>query len=79
MREVLRRSAGVVAGWRDRRHGNRRRHLALGAAAAGSRMLVGPDDSAVGSVSGGCVESAVYPLAQEVVADGHPVSFSATG
>jgi xanthine dehydrogenase accessory factor len=27
----------------------------------------------VGSVSGGCVESAVYALAQEVVADGHPV------
>ena len=36
-------------------------------------MLVGPDDSAVGSVSGGCVESAVYALAQEVVADGRPV------
>ena len=36
-------------------------------------MLVGPDDSAVGSVSGGCVESAVYQLAQEVVADGRPV------
>jgi xanthine dehydrogenase accessory factor len=36
-------------------------------------MLVGPDDSAVGSVSGGCVESAVYALAQEVVGDGHPV------
>ena len=39
----------------------------------GAAMLVGPDDSAVGSVSGGCVESAVYALAQEVVADGHPV------
>jgi len=36
-------------------------------------MLVGPDDSAVGSVSGGCVESAVYALAQEVIANGHPV------
>ena len=36
-------------------------------------MLVGPDDSAVGSVSGGCVESAVYALAQEVINDGHPM------
>ena len=26
----------------------------------GAAMLVGPDESAVGSVSGGCVESAVY-------------------
>ncbi len=40
---------------------------------AGAAMLVGPDESAVGSVSGGCVESAVYGLAQEVVADGTPV------
>jgi xanthine dehydrogenase accessory factor len=39
----------------------------------GAAMLVGPDDSVVGSVSGGCVESAVYALAQEVVADGRPV------
>jgi xanthine dehydrogenase accessory factor len=39
----------------------------------GAAMLVGPDESAVGSVSGGCVESAVYALAQEVIADGHPV------
>jgi xanthine dehydrogenase accessory factor len=40
---------------------------------AGASMLVGPDGSAVGSVSGGCVEGAVYELAQQVVADGHPV------
>jgi len=39
----------------------------------GASMLVGPDKSAVGSVSGGCVESAVFELAQQVVADGHPV------
>ena len=38
----------------------------------GAAMLVGPDDSAVGSVSGGCVESAVYALAQEVITDGRP-------
>ena len=30
-------------------------------------MLVGPGGEAVGSVSGGCVEGAVYELAQEVV------------
>jgi xanthine dehydrogenase accessory factor len=31
----------------------------------GASMLVGPDGTAVGSVSGGCVEGAVYELAQE--------------
>ena len=40
---------------------------------AGASMLVGPDDTAVGSVSGGCVEGAVYELGQEVVASGTPV------
>ena len=39
----------------------------------GASMLVGPDASAVGSVSGGCVEGAVYDLAQQVVASGTPV------
>jgi xanthine dehydrogenase accessory factor len=39
----------------------------------GASMLVGPDRSAVGSVSGGCVEGAVYELAEQVMADGHPV------
>ncbi len=39
----------------------------------GASMLVGPDGSAVGSVSGGCVEGAVYELAQSVVASGEPV------
>ena len=36
-------------------------------------MLVGPGGEAVGSVSGGCVEGAVYELAEQVVADGTPV------
>src|SRR4051812_2444588 len=36
-------------------------------------MLVGPAGEAVGSVSGGCVEGAVYELAQEVVESGRPV------
>ncbi len=40
---------------------------------AGASMLVGPDGSAVGSVSGGCVEGAVYDLAQTVVGSGDPV------
>lgn len=39
----------------------------------GASMLVGPDSSAVGSVSGGCIESDVYALAEEVVAAGTPV------
>ncbi len=39
----------------------------------GASMLVGPDESAVGSVSGGCVEGAVYDLAQSVVESGEPV------
>lgn len=39
----------------------------------GASMLVCPDDSAVGSVSGGCVEGAVYDLAQAVVESGEPV------
>ena len=39
----------------------------------GASMLVGEDGTAVGSVSGGCVEGAVYELAQEVTASGRPV------
>lgn len=40
---------------------------------AGAAMLVGVDGEAVGSVSGGCVEGAVYELGQEVIASGTPV------
>ena len=40
---------------------------------AGASMLVGPDGTAVGSVSGGCVEGAVYELGQSVVDSGVPV------
>ena len=39
----------------------------------GASMLVGPGGEAVGSVSGGCVEGAVYELGQEVVESGKPV------
>lgn len=40
---------------------------------AGAAMLVSGDGEAVGSVSGGCVEGAVYELGQQVIADGIPV------
>jgi xanthine dehydrogenase accessory factor len=39
---------------------------------AGASMLVGPEGEAVGSVSGGCVEGAVYELGQAVVESGVP-------
>jgi xanthine dehydrogenase accessory factor len=39
----------------------------------GASMAVGPDGSAVGSVSGGCVEGAVYELAEAARADGRSV------
>src|SRR5699024_2297580 len=41
--------------------------------APGAAMLVAPDGSVTGSVSGGCVEGAVYELAGQVVEDGTPV------
>lgn len=40
---------------------------------AGASMVVAPDLSASGSVSGGCVEGAVYDLALGVAGDGTPV------
>lgn len=39
---------------------------------AGASMLVSDAGEAVGSVSGGCVEGALYELGQEVLADGLP-------
>jgi xanthine dehydrogenase accessory factor len=36
----------------------------------GAAMLVGPDGAAVGSVSGGCVEGAVYELCRDVARSG---------
>src|SRR5919197_577778 len=39
----------------------------------GAAMLVGPDGSTVGSVSGGCVEGAVYDLAAAARDTGTPV------
>jgi xanthine dehydrogenase accessory factor len=39
---------------------------------SGAAMLVGPGGTAVGSVSGGCVEGAVYELCQQVAVSGVP-------
>jgi xanthine dehydrogenase accessory factor len=39
----------------------------------GAAMLVTADGSVSGSVSGGCVEGAVYELANQVISDGRPV------
>src|SRR5690242_21917448 len=46
----------------------------------GAAMLVGPDGTAVGSVSGGCVEGAVYELCREVAESGvaRPVRYGVT-
>jgi len=40
---------------------------------AGASMLVTSDERAVGSVSGGCVEGAVFELGRQVIADGDVV------
>ncbi|MCL3817723.1 XdhC family protein [Aeromicrobium wangtongii] len=40
---------------------------------AGAAMLVLPDGTVCGSVSGGCVEGAVHELATEVIASGRPI------
>jgi xanthine dehydrogenase accessory factor len=39
----------------------------------GAAMAVSPDGEVTGSVSGGCVEGAVYELATEVRSTGQPV------
>ncbi|MDS1269444.1 XdhC family protein [Lipingzhangella sp. LS1_29] len=39
---------------------------------AGAAMAVAPDGTVIGSVSGGCVEGAVYELAKEVIKTGRP-------
>ncbi|TDX02816.1 XdhC family protein [Kribbella sp. VKM Ac-2566] len=39
----------------------------------GAVMLVGPELEVVGSVSGGCVEGAVYQLGEEILESGEPV------
>ena len=73
MRDVL---GPLLAGWRQGRIAGlatvvRTYHSAP--RQAGATMLVTADGEAVGSVSGGCVEAAVYELASEVVAGADPV------
>ena len=73
MREVL---PELLGWWREGRPVGMATVVATWRSAprpAGASMLVGPDGDAVGSVSGGCVEGAVYELAQQVMADGRPV------
>ncbi len=73
MREVL---GDLLGWWREGRPVGMATVVATWRSAprpAGAAMLVGPDGEAVGSVSGGCVEGAVYELAQEVVETGVPV------
>ncbi|TCP55062.1 xanthine dehydrogenase accessory factor [Tamaricihabitans halophyticus] len=41
--------------------------------APGAAMVVAEDDTVTGSVSGGCVEGAVYELGQQTIAEGTPV------
>ena len=73
MREVL---AELLGWWRQGRPVGMATVVATWRSAprpAGAAMLLGPDGEAVGSVSGGCVEGAVYELSGEVVETGAPV------
>ena len=72
MREVL---AELMAWWREGRPVGMATVVATWSSAPrqpGATMLVGPDGTAVGSVSGGCVEAAVYELGTEVIETGMP-------
>src|SRR5215216_464894 len=73
MREVL---SDLLAWWREGRPVGLATVVATWRSAPrqpGAAMLVGPDGTAVGSVSGGCVEAAVYELGREVAEIGRPV------
>ena len=72
MREVL---GDLVGWWRDGQPVGMATVVATWRSAprqVGATMLVGSDGTAIGSVSGGCVEAAVYELAQEVRSTGKP-------
>jgi len=72
MREVL---PELMTWWREGRPVGMATVVATWSSAPrqpGATMLVGPDGTAVGSVSGGCVEAAVYELGTEVAGSGQP-------
>ncbi len=73
MREVL---PELLGWWREGRPVGMATVVATWRSAprpAGASMLVGPNGDAVGSVSGGCVEGAVYETARQVLESGQPV------
>ncbi len=73
MREVLKDLSAAVAAGTTVGLGTVVRTFRSAPRPAGASMMVDADGRAVGSVSGGCVEGALYELATSVVADGTPV------
>jgi xanthine dehydrogenase accessory factor len=72
MRDVLDRLAGWWADGQRVAVGTVIQTWSSAPRAPGAAMLVGPDGEAVGSVSGGCVEGAVYAVAERVLAGDPP-------
>ncbi|TFD50651.1 XshC-Cox1 family protein [Cryobacterium frigoriphilum] len=73
MRQIL---SSVLAGWRTGERAGLAtvvRTFESAPMPVGSSMLVTAGGQAVGSVSGGCVEGAVYELGTQVALDGQPV------
>lgn len=73
MREVLKDLGAAVAAGRTVGLGTVVRTYRSAPRPAGAAMMVDSDGTAVGSVSGGCVEGALYELATDVMATGAPV------
>jgi xanthine dehydrogenase accessory factor len=73
MREVLKDLSAALAAGQTVGLGTVVRTFRSAPRPAGASMMVDADGRAVGSVSGGCVEGALYELATNVVEDGTPV------
>ena len=73
MREVLEDLAAAIGAGRTVGLGTVVRTFRSAPRPAGAAMMVDADGHAVGSVSGGCVEGALYELATDVVQEGTPV------
>ncbi|MDJ0314768.1 XdhC/CoxI family protein [Arthrobacter sp. H35-D1] len=73
MREVLKDLVDAVAAGHTVGLGTVVRTFRSAPRPAGASMMVDADGRAVGSVSGGCVEGALYELASVVIEDGVPV------